>query len=1570
MPGKRLALQRQQFDQQRKVFRLIDPDDYAQLGIDPEDVPMGTFAAEDHPTFLPSRFGGNAYGLGVAEQGVLTSEDTDFLETLDFQDTDELGQHDKRVNTIFQKLGLLIRVSRTGKTYYLIPINLVAHSLHEIKTKADEIERLIIQYMFEMRAERLDIGLLTRSHDLLVHELTARLTSHRIFLFESIENLDSWRVPLDIIIFPKDPFEYLLEQKLPKPLGRQLNRQRLFRLSAYLAGKIYDLLEPGGRVVLLSHFFDPREDRACKVHFKSDEELKNFLLFSHIFRTRKPYSGNSSQLEMTVALSDLHYYLNKFAFFETHWKRLLGQSSPDHLSVEEINLLPYLDQHLHRTHTKDPEKQWKLLLGPYFATRYLRRKSPKDPHPRWDERLDLEGELSESLLVFVGERRQPGVTLPDLESDLHRSGMQGCSLPLVAEYRNSFQYVLDVLRILTQIRDHRLAKQSELEQSRLSNPFLAKNESLHTVAQLLGHISKLERIRDTLNPENIEGQTTRVLENIAKLSLQGFSREQLLEILLIVVGHTTMSRVVFGKTPARSLKPITDKARQGPFYKILELLRFCRLMSMAEIIAAFKDSFTQEHSRELFHLYDAAIAVATDPWLDWEKLQDLRISALGGVQNMAIREMMKFFNLFEFLDDWQDLIRKGNSQREVVCDYEPEKLRQMEEAIELSQLAAQFNRQYISGEIFGQSNFFRQFLETEFHGTGHLFPMLGAKAGFLLVWIAVGSSERHVVNFNPVLEDIPQDRYKQRIAKIKDALLQIPQDMLAPPYFDRLRKTLAEGMPAFILDTGIRIMNNLKTGATEVSFVDVAEDILRIEALLRHFERQKLTVISLKQLHELERFFSELESFHRNIHLNASIQQDASSSLAGGVRFPNAKGPRIEEIERRLKTIMQNHILVPGEVSDTVSSLVRYCPEILRFVLPEFHALGSLMAQYPTSQKQSLGEYVMRCLQKFQALVTKDRNAFQDRNTFYQLAKEEFGALAEEGIGASHSQLDLLEYIAESIQQRPLLLGALMVALLFQEIGKIEASSTGLFESDVFRTPAERGAFVLERTDILDRYNLDPQMKDLVILLVRHHGLIGRVLLGEEPASALERLTAGQDEQLLDAFVLQAVLNAAAVQEGLMISDILEGFLNYRAVGHRIIRSKSNWQTWLEESLQDKGKAVMPAFRLDGSTAELPQSPSSHSFDSTIVEVLQDDLRQGRQVAAFERMLRLMGVTWVDFQDLQMFLMEMPVSFIYYKKKLKSVGLSTFEAQLLQAGKVFEIVSAFEPDMRSCLLYSLDHLGGSVHVRAFHFLPQFLEIEACVKLLAISFMKCRLHFGPEAKNSLICFESLSRNIERVHTALQRDLRNLPFAECSSDPEQRPSTDESHAGIQFQVNVEQQLIRVEYSFPIRLNLMVQSLTTIWDRESLCRRLQELINELKQKLPFEARDHENALRKACTEQQNRINDRVLEEFQERLGCVLRFSEFHELRQEFERQQSELQFSDEQRFVLREMFEFHRSRTRDRYIESIYQKINAIHSREVLLDFWNNLKYELFSYRTYLGKEFELLIAQLVDQKLESM
>ncbi|HJX35145.1 MAG TPA: hypothetical protein VJ373_08220, partial [Desulfatiglandales bacterium] len=45
---------------QEDPFDIIKPKDYEILGINPDDIPPGAYAAHRHPTLLSSRFGGNA----------------------------------------------------------------------------------------------------------------------------------------------------------------------------------------------------------------------------------------------------------------------------------------------------------------------------------------------------------------------------------------------------------------------------------------------------------------------------------------------------------------------------------------------------------------------------------------------------------------------------------------------------------------------------------------------------------------------------------------------------------------------------------------------------------------------------------------------------------------------------------------------------------------------------------------------------------------------------------------------------------------------------------------------------------------------------------------------------------------------------------------------------------------------------------------------------------------------------------------------------------------------------------------------------------------------------------------------------------------------------------------------------------------------------------------------------------------------------------------------------------------------------------------------------------------------
>ncbi|MHC1742307.1 MAG: hypothetical protein AB9873_04630 [Syntrophobacteraceae bacterium] len=1548
-------------------FRLINPADYDRFGVDPQDVPMGTFASEDHPGFLPSRLGGNAYGLGLAEQSALSDADLQFLETVDFEDEQAIRKHHRQLNAIYQKLSLLIRFTRSGRRYFLVPITLVAHSLREIKAKADEVAELVIRHIWETRTERLEIGLLTAGEDLLAHELTARLSTHRIVLFDSLEKLRSWRIPLDIVILPKDIFEYLLEQNLPQMRLKPLNRQRLQNYATYLAGKIFDVLDPSGKLIVLASSPVPKDDRICNIRFHQEEDLKSFLLFAHIFHTRAPYAAESVDRSIQVHLTDLHYYLSRFGFYEPHLRELTGDRRPETLSLADINGLRRINLRLPQAYANTPEKLWKSVFSPFFSIIQLRSKSPRQHTEYWESRIEIDEDLPESLLVFVGRPRPPEIDLSALDEDVKNSGMPGCSLSLVAPYRDSFRYVLDVLKVLARIRDNDFPKISELERARLSNPFRGRNEHFQAIMRLIGQVPKLERVRELLNPDRIEGPHTPLLENIPKLAQHGFSPAQLKELFLIVVGHTTLSRVVLGKLPARTLKPVTDRGKGGKYQEILDLLRVCRLMSATEIVAALGEAFTGDQIKELYRVYDDAILVATEPRLDWDRLHDLRISALGGVQNKAIREMMKLFNLFEFLDTWQEFLHKGDCEKDVACDHQEERLQQLEEVLQLARTAEQFKMLFMGDYLFGESHLFRRFLETEFHGTGHLLPGLGARAGFILVWVAVNAAERHVVNFNPMLPGVLGDRSEQRIIKIRESLLRIDIRRLDPVFLEDIKRTLAAGRPAFIFDTGIRLVSSPETRGLDISFVDVEQGLQELEALINRLASVRLRAMSLKDLQELERLFAELDTFYAYLRQEGCELQ---CDLLDVMNRAESLDAHIERVESTLRKTLRDQVFVPEETYDSLSVLAKQCPEILRFVVPEFHSFGRLVENWPTRQPQSVGMYVMRSLEKFQALITRDRDAFQDNNTYYQLAKFEFGPLAEEGTGAAHSQLDILEGMAAALMKDNILREALTYALLFQDIGKIEHYGGFGPEVDGRWTHAERGAAILERSGVLEKYDLNPDLARMAILLIRHHGLGGHVIQGEEPVTSLFRMTKYGDRRLIDVFVLHGLLAAAAVQEGLMVGDMLDAFLEHRKLAFAVMDSGGDWPNYLRRHLHARGTLLLDEFPL------LPQMREAFSEgDIGGCGLVDPDARDaalwhGRRTAALERLFRLMGLAWVGFEDIQLYGRETPIRFIYKRKQLKSIGLVTFEKQLVAAARLLEVFVQLDSGTKSFLLYCLDPLGAALRIYDFLPLSRFLDQEECLKLLLAACQRYHHHFGVTESQGLISFRPLTQIIVRRQQVIRSLLRDLSLPEGCYDGGEVYAAPHLFGAIRFEVSRTEPAIRVGYEDAEELSLMAQSLTNIWTHEELAQHFDRLVQEFMQRLPYDAKSLQRELQEVYREQSVRINDEIVNATREELEELEDLTDLHQALDAIRQRVSPLQLTDEQQFVLREAIEFHRSRLRAQFLTASYQQINAMENREALLDYWNHLKYELVLYRSYLGKEYETLIAHFIDQRLERM
>ena len=118
---------------QDESFDFIKSEEFESLGIDPRDIPPGTVPARRHPSLLPSRFGGNAYGFGFFEvYDRLTPKDIQLLHSIHPDEPQHIRRDYRAINRIYKNIGLLIRYSRLGKAYYLIPLSFVSGSLSQI----------------------------------------------------------------------------------------------------------------------------------------------------------------------------------------------------------------------------------------------------------------------------------------------------------------------------------------------------------------------------------------------------------------------------------------------------------------------------------------------------------------------------------------------------------------------------------------------------------------------------------------------------------------------------------------------------------------------------------------------------------------------------------------------------------------------------------------------------------------------------------------------------------------------------------------------------------------------------------------------------------------------------------------------------------------------------------------------------------------------------------------------------------------------------------------------------------------------------------------------------------------------------------------------------------------------------------------------------------------------------------------------------------------------------------------------------------------------------------------------
>lgn len=1541
-------------------FSFIKPEEFEALGIDPADIPPGTFAARRHPAQLPSRFGGNAYGFGFFEgYDRLSREEMELIQTTTFENPEEIRKNHKKINRIYRNIGLLTRFSSQGEPYYLIPAHLVSSSLTYLKNKTEEISKVIDFHRRKHLKENHKIGLLTHADDLLINDLSVRFREHQFIIIDTVEKLRLITETLDLVILPRDIYEIILmERFIPRSTG-MLSKKQLQNYAIYMLGKIYKLLKPDGEIFLITHRHTLRTNQSVEISFKKNQDKKDFSLFSHIFKTKKKYQIKNNALQVNIF--DFEKYLRGLYVEQEVIDRLLGGRDLETMNLGEINQLPYLNFPLHSELAYDQEKVWSRLLGRYFSKIFLDTLIPDSVKAEWKRRFTVKGHSLDYMLIYLGQKKPLETTFSELKKDVEKSRLSGCSLPLLADYRNSFDYLTRTLYVLNMIKNDRYTGLPEIFMERLRQPLEDKKRrfaALNDVLRLMSKIHRLETIKVCLNPDMIEGAQTKVLENLEILPFFGFTYGELKEIFLILLGHTAMGRILSGKMNEKALAPVSDLARSYDQLQGLNLLHYCRLMSMAETVASKKSDLDQEQLTELFDLYESMVRVVTNREMDWDRLLDEKVSSIGGIHNRIIRNILKMMNHFQFLDHWSELKQKGEMEKESLADCDEQKLARIENIIKLVEVMESFENMFLKDDPLQLSIFYRKFLNVEFHGTGRLFERMESQLAFVLLWIAVNVTRGEVVNFNPILADVEPSEIERRVKKVEEEVRVINTSYLDVATLEKLGDQLYESHTCFILGTGFQLKVNQKTKALDITYIDMDENILALKSLNKKFFGRMISEIPVEDLAALETLFANLESFYRS-HTRLLSQGDSD------FRMPVREERWSKNAENLMDYLKSNFIKVifhPENVYTDLDLLYRHSRSLLFFILPELMALQDLELPGKIYLKFPIIDHTLNSTRKIEALVRGDRERFQDSQSLHRLAQKEFGPLTAGTVGLSELQIETLEALVSRLSRNQSLLDALIKSFIFRDLGLAPTLREKYKDEINPADHAQTGALFLEKEKIPLRYNMDKKAQEYLLTLVKCHDFLHHMIRGEFSGYALQEVIDLGDKDLFDAFFVSSFIMFSAMREDLVLEDLATRLFQLRTLCHKIMEGDTSFDSHLGQVYIQRGTLfyALEEYRLNGLPEKMTPSEYLESWKGDESEK-ERYIQAGKMIYAVERIFKLRGIRYVEFPDLANLIVKVPLNFIYKKRSYYGIGYSSFEKELFEALRIYNGLQGLPERVRH---FVLEHLvTDEVRIFGFENVGIYLNYENLLKLLLIALLGSQ-KFKEEQRPICVSFLDLAEKIEKRYEAVNDILGNVSVEKLWEGKYQLDHFFKAKTGLVLKSDEFQRALFIDFIDRINIPQKISYLGTITDVEHLKNYFHYSLRALR-KNPFHTDDYERQLEKAYDKRFVEITDILLDQAKKQLSLLKDLREIHSLYSDIMDRALEIGFTDDQRHRLIDLYEVRKDQLRREKLDEIDGLIETIRDVPELKEYWDSIKWYLMNNRPFLGKEFETLIAKKFDE-----
>jgi len=1165
------------------------------------------------------------------------------------------------------------------------------------------------------------------------------------------------------------------------------------------------------------------------------------------------------------------------------------------------------------------------------------------------------------MLVFLGQKKSLETAVVDIKRDVADSNLAGCSFELVADYRDSLEFIVRTLEVLRALKKGDYGSLPRVFIDRLRQPLENKNRrfgALNHCIKLTNNIKHLEKIGGYLNPDKIEGPDTRLMSNLEALTAFGFSHHELKEMILITLGHTTLGRIISGKMSERSLKPVSDMARTYDPQQALNMLRYCRLMTMAETSAARGHELSNEALNQLFDLYESTVRVVINQELDWEQLLDEKTITIGGIRNRIVKKILTMMGYFEFLENWAALRKKGPMEKEALADYDDRKLAEIEEVIHLVTVLEKFEEKYLKLDPLYLPVFYRKFLDLEFHGTSHLFERMGSSLNvFVLLWITVNLARGESVNFNPILADVKDEAVDERIRKVQKEAAAINLEQLNLELLNRFSEQLDQDRSSFIMGTGFQLKTSSQNKTLEIAYKDLDQSLKEAEILSGKIAGRAINKILLDDLRNLEMVFADLEMFYQS---QLRVVRDSDT----GLKIPARQRRWFEGTRKMRKSLWQNFTRVmfqPEHLHTNLYYLYRNAPVLLNFLLPEFTVLESLDLTGNLYLRSPVTDYILAATKKFQALVLHDKQNFQNLKFMHRLARREFGPMTTGIMGVSRRQVEDLENILERLKTKKDLFKALTCSFIFQDVGRIpELRAT--YEKEI--NPADlaaAGAHILENEKIGKRYGLNRKSREYLIFLVANHDLLHHTLKGEVSFSAMASVLTQRDKDLFDAFLIATFIMLSAIREDLMLEDLALWVFKISAVCHSVIDGKTTLQQQLEQVVMKRGKLFYAIEEYQRKGLPKGVTPSDYLASNTWKSMDRaKQIRAGRMILATERIFRLRGIRYAEFRDLARLIMKVPLRYIHKKRKFHNVGFATFEKEVYEAFRIYKTLQSMQEGIRHFILEEL--IGDKVRIYGYEKVSSYLSYKNQLKLLLVGLAgtrKIRSDNDPISLN----FMNMSETVEQRYEAINDCLDSLPSLELWEDDSQLSHLFGSQTGILLKKEHYPNVLSVIFRNRVFITRKIDHMSSINDLEQLKIYFHYSLGSLR-KHPFFTEDYEILLEKAFEKRMTKITDMMLDRTQRQMELVKDFENLYHLLGDLLGRSRDIGFSREQEHRLNDLYEMRKNALKQEKLSEIESILENIPDARELRSYWESIKWYLQGNRRFFGTEYALLIAEKFD------